>query len=62
LNADYGNGAAQALKTAQQYVARHPKLAAVLEQTGLGSDPRVVRVVARRAMSLRAHGKFTIGR
>jgi hypothetical protein len=58
LTAEYGSRADQVLDASRRLVARHPGLAKVLDQTGLGSHPAVVRAVARRADTLQRAGKL----
>lgn len=60
LNAQHGQEAALAARAAREFVARNPKLAQVLEQTGAGDAPQVVALVARRALALHKAGKLTL--
>lgn len=58
LASEYGARAAQVLEASRKLVARHPNLARLLDQTGLGSHPAVVRAVARKADALQRAGKL----
>lgn len=58
IRTEFGATSALALKDARAYVAQHPKLAAYLDQTGLGNHPRVVLAAARKGRALRAAGKL----
>jgi predicted short-subunit dehydrogenase-like oxidoreductase (DUF2520 family) len=58
---DYGReGAAQALADAREFIGRFgtPELRDVLNMTGLGNHPDVVRVAAQKARALRLAGRF----
>lgn len=58
---DFGpKGAAQALADAQTFVTRFgsPELRDVLNMTGLGNHPRVVRVIAAKARAARLEGRL----
>lgn len=50
--------AARAADLARAYVARDPRLVEYLEETRLGSHPRVVLAVAKAAHNARRAGKF----
>lgn len=57
LRREYGEkGAQQALADAQRLIARDPRVAYMLEETGLGSHPKFVAHVVRAARSQR--GRF----
>jgi hypothetical protein len=58
LASEYGPRAEQVLDAARQLIAKHPQLATLLDQTGLGSHPAVVTVVARKAYALQRAGKL----
>ena len=58
---DYGpRGAHQALQDAQRYLGRFgtPELRDVLDMTGLGNHPSVVRVIAQKARQARLEGRL----
>jgi hypothetical protein len=58
---DYGpRGAHQALADAQRYLARFgtPELRDVLDMTGLGNHPAIVRVIAQKARQARLEGRL----
>ncbi len=61
LTQDYGpRGAHQALADAQRYLGRFgsPELRDVLNMTGLGNHPQVVRVIAAKARQARLEGRL----
>ena len=60
LTAEYGTEASLAARAARAYVAKNPKLAAMLEMTGAGDAPQVIALVARRALGLHKAGKLTV--
>lgn len=60
LNREHGNEAARALKAARRYIAKNPKLASILERSGLGDDPETVATIARRALGLVRAGKLRL--
>lgn len=56
---DYGpEGAGQALADARALVARYPKIARMLEETGLGNHPAIVRIACAKARALRLRGEL----
>jgi hypothetical protein len=57
----YGDGAGAALEAAQSLVARDPRVAALLEHSGAGDDPRVVKKVVAVALKQVRAGKLKIG-
>ena len=59
LASDYRGqeGAAEALKTARAWVAKHPELSAWLQKTRLGDHPRVIRAIAATAHQARKDGR-----
>lgn len=58
LGTVYGAGADKAIAAAQRLVARDPRLAAMLDRTGLGDSPKVVMRLAELANSQRARGRL----
>lgn len=60
LNAEHGNQAALAVRAARAYVAKNPKLAAGLDETGAGDSPKTILLIARRALALHKAGKLTV--
>lgn len=60
LNREHGNEAARAFKAARSYIAKNPKLASMLERSGLGDDPETVATIARRALGLVRSGKLRV--
>lgn len=59
LTQDYGpEGAGQALRDTQAYIAKHPELRQFLSKTGLGDHPQWVRTVAAKAREARKAGKL----
>lgn len=61
LTQDFGpRGAHQALQDAQRYLGRFgsPELRDVLNMTGLGNHPQVVRVIAQKARQARLEGRL----
>lgn len=59
LQQEYGtNGAPQALRDAQAYVASVPGAADMLDNLGLGNHPKVVALAAARGRALRLAGKL----
>ncbi len=54
----YGADADRRLADAQRLVARDPRVADFLMQSGLGSHPKVVMTAIERAASLRAAGRL----
>lgn len=57
LNAEFGQGAAMALKDATRLVNRDPRLAALFA-SGLGDHPQAVLTMARLARAQRSAGKL----
>lgn len=60
LNAEHGQEAALAARAARAYVAKNPKLGALLDRTGAGDSPQTIALIARRALSLHKAGKLTV--
>lgn len=60
LNTAFGNEAALALRAAQAYVSKNPRLAAFLNATGAGDDARTVALIAQRALAMHKAGKLTL--
>lgn len=60
LNATYGEEAGKALALSRAFVAKNPKLATILNRSGLGDDPTTVAQIARRAMALHEAGKLRL--
>lgn len=58
LRRTYGDSAPQALADARKLVQRDPRALALLQATGLGSNPRVVELLARQARSERGRGRL----
>lgn len=58
LNSEYGQGAARALRDAQKFVSRDPRLVAMLNANQLGDHPDTVLKFARLAAEARAKGKL----
>lgn len=58
LNREFGNGAYQAWQDARALVARDPRVGKVIEALGLGDDADTIVMLARKAHSQRAAGKF----
>jgi hypothetical protein len=58
LRAEYGDQVEQVTKDAQAFVARHPKLAEFLYETGLGDNSRFVLAAAARGRAMRLAGKL----
>lgn len=58
LNREFGNGAYQAWQDARALVARDPRVGKVIEAMGLGDDADTIVMLARKARSQRAAGKF----
>lgn len=54
----FGNDADQALADARKLVMRDPRVAKIIEQTGLGDDPQTILKFAKQARSLRQKGKL----
>lgn len=60
LNYEHGNQAALALRCARAYVAKNPKLAAILDKTRAGDDAATVAIIARKALALHKAGKLRL--
>lgn len=58
LNREFGSGAKQALRDARALVARDPRVARAVEAMGLGDDAETIVMLAKKARSQRASGKF----
>lgn len=56
LNQHFGDDATDALKAAQQMIARDPRLVRMLEQSRLGNDPKTVLKIAQLARSAKLRG------
>lgn len=56
LNQHFGNDAANALKDAQQMIARDPRIVKMLDQSRLGNDPKTVLKIAQLARSAKLRG------
>lgn len=54
----YGHRADDMLADAKRLVARDPRVSKLLNESGLGSHPRVVRLFVERAASLKALGRL----
>lgn len=54
----YGKDHEQALADAQKLVHRDPRVAAMLDQNGLGSHPRVVETIAALARQAKGRGRL----
>lgn len=60
LNGEHGGNASLSLRAARAYIEKNPKLGRLLDRSGLGDDPKVVAMVARRALSLHQAGKLKV--
>lgn len=58
LNAEFGSGAAAALRDAQALVRRDPRMAQMLNQSGAGDHPSLALLFARMARTARSKGKL----
>lgn len=58
LQVEYGVNADQVLDDARRLVRQDPQLHDLLDRTQLGSNPKVVLAIARRARALRQKGKL----
>lgn len=58
LRQEYGNEAGAVLQATQRMLARDPAVVELLERTGLGNHPHVVRLAAAKAQALRKAGKL----
>jgi hypothetical protein len=54
----FGSDAEQAAADARRLVARDPRFAEWIEETGLGNHPDVVLMIAERARSERGRGRL----
>jgi hypothetical protein len=61
LGEEFGERAGFAADAARAFVAKNPRLAAVLDRTGAGDSPQVILRIARRAVALHGEGKLTVG-
>ncbi|MCQ4325765.1 hypothetical protein CXK94_08370 [Stutzerimonas stutzeri] len=55
---EFGKDADRALADARKLVMRDPRVAQIIEQTGLGDDPQTILKFAKQARSLRQKGKL----
>jgi hypothetical protein len=62
LNEAHGDQAGFALQAAQELVKRDLRVAALLDHTGRGDDPRVVRTIVTAALKQVAAGKLKVPR
>lgn len=60
LNREHNDKAFKAFKAARAYVAKNPILGDILDKSGLGDQPKVVAVIARKALALHESGKLSI--
>lgn len=58
LNEHYGTDAKAALATAQEMIARDPRIARMLDTTRLGNDPQTVLKLVQLARSAKMRGEF----
>lgn len=58
LTSEYGDSAETMLAASRKLVAQDPKLYDYLHRTGLGSHPKVVLAIARKARSLQRAGRL----
>lgn len=58
LQAAFGDDTARAVADARELVMRDPRLAAMLDRTGLGDHPKLILAAAHAARRLRASGKL----
>jgi hypothetical protein len=58
LNREFGSGAHQAWLDARALVARDPRVGKMIEAMGLGDDADTIVMLAKKARSQRAAGKF----
>ncbi len=58
LTSEYGESAEAILEASRKLVAQDKPLFAYLDRTGLGSHPRIVSLIARKAHALRKAGKL----
>ncbi|CAN7429090.1 hypothetical protein LJR034_002638 [Caballeronia sp. LjRoot34] len=58
LNEHYGTDAEAALATAQEMIARDPRIARMLDATRLGNDPQTVLKIVQLARSAKTRGEF----
>lgn len=60
LNREHGNEAARAFRAARAYIAKNPRVAAMLDRSGAGDDPETVALIARKALQLHRAGKLKV--
>lgn len=60
LNREHGDQANKAFRAARAYVAKNPILAGILDRSELGDDPKVVSLIARKALALHQAGKLKV--
>lgn len=60
LNREHGDKANKAFRAARAYVAKNPILAGILDRSELGDDPKVVSLIARKALALHQAGKLKV--
>jgi hypothetical protein len=60
LNREHGDKSNKAFKAARAYVSKNPILAGILDRSGLGDDPKVVTLLARKALALHDAGKLKV--
>ncbi len=60
LNREHGNEAARAFRAARAYIAKNPRVAAMLDKSGAGDDPETVALIARKALQLHRAGKLKV--
>lgn len=58
LNEHYGTDAKAALATAQEMIARDPRIARMLDASRLGNDPQTVLKIVQLARSAKQRGEF----
>lgn len=58
LQEQYGDEASAMLDLARKFIARDPRTVALLEQTGLGDHPEMVRLAVEAARRARARGQI----
>lgn len=60
LNREHGDKANKAFRAARAYVAKNPILAGILDRSELGDEPKVVVLIARKALALHEAGKLKV--
>jgi hypothetical protein len=60
LNKEHGKDANKAFQAARAYVSKNPTLGRFLDKSGLGDDPKMVAIIARKALALHERGKLRI--